>query len=392
MSLFTLTMINVIAIDSLRSIPMSAHYGFSLVFYYVLSALIFFIPSALISAELSTGWPQTGGIYVWVREAFGIPIGFLVIWLQWIYNICWYPTVLSLLAATLAYIIDPKLANNALYMLIVIFSVYWIITIVTLFGMRASGLLSTVTAIFGTLVPMVFITILGVVWLFCGKPMHISMSFHSFFPSILKPSHLALLLGILYGLVGMEMSATHAQEVKNPQKDYPKALLFSTIIILVSLILSSLAVAIVIPSDKLNLITGLLEAFLFFFKAFGLTWLIPVVAVLIVVGVIGGVGAWLIGPTRGLLVAAKDGCIPPFLQKTNKRNIPIAILITQGMVFSLISFIFLFMPSVNSSFWILSALTGQLALLSYVFMFAAAIWLRYKYPEVRRMYKIPFFQ
>ena len=178
--------------------------------------------------------------------------------------------------------------------------------------------------------------------------------------------------------------------MKNPQKDYPKALLFSTIIILVSLILSSLAVAIVIPSDKLNLITGLLEAFLFFFKAFGLTWLIPVVAVLIVVGVIGGVGAWLIGPTRGLLVAAKDGCIPPFLQKTNKRNIPIAILITQGMVFSLISFIFLFMPSVNSSFWILSALTGQLALLSYVFMFAAAIWLRYKYPEVRRMYKIPF--
>ena len=83
MSLFTLTMINVIAIDSLRSIPMSAHYGFSLVFY-LLSALIFFIPSALISAELSTGWPQTGGIYVWVREAFGIPIGFLVIWLQWI--------------------------------------------------------------------------------------------------------------------------------------------------------------------------------------------------------------------------------------------------------------------------------------------------------------------
>ena len=94
LSVFSLVMINVIAIDSLRGIPMGAHYGLALIFIYVVFGFAFFIPSALVSAELATAWPQTGGIYVWVREAFGVPIAFLVSWVQWVYNICWYPTIL----------------------------------------------------------------------------------------------------------------------------------------------------------------------------------------------------------------------------------------------------------------------------------------------------------
>jgi amino acid transporter len=135
-------MINVIAIDSLRGIPMGAHYGFSLIFYYLVVGLAFFIPSALVSAELATAWPQTGGIYVWVREAFSIPVGFIVSWIQWIYNICWYPTVLSFLGAALAYLLDPKLADNTFYMLTVVLVSYWTLTIITLYGMRASGTIS----------------------------------------------------------------------------------------------------------------------------------------------------------------------------------------------------------------------------------------------------------
>ena len=90
---FGLAMINVIAVDSLRSLPFSAEYGFSLVFFYILAAITFFFPTALVAAELATGWPNKGGIYVWVREAFGERWGFLVIWLQWIYNVVWYPTI-----------------------------------------------------------------------------------------------------------------------------------------------------------------------------------------------------------------------------------------------------------------------------------------------------------
>src|SRR3989338_3260434 len=116
LSVFSLVMINVIAIDSIRTLPMSAEYGFSAVFYYLLAGLVFFIPTALVSAELATGWPETGGVYVWVREAFGKKYGFVTIWIQWFYNIFWYPTIMSLVAATVAYLFDPNLVNNRLYM------------------------------------------------------------------------------------------------------------------------------------------------------------------------------------------------------------------------------------------------------------------------------------
>jgi putative glutamate/gamma-aminobutyrate antiporter len=390
MSVFTLVMINVIAIDSLRGIPMGAHYGFSLIFYYCITGLAFFIPSALVSAELATAWPQTGGIYVWVREAFGVPIAFMVSWIQWIYNICWYPTILSFLAATVAFLINPKLADHTLFMLLVIFASYWSLTVITLFGMRASGTVSSITAIIGTLLPMAFITILGIIWICLGRHINIDTSFSSLIPHIKNPRDIVLISGILYTLVGMEMSASHAQEVKDPQRDYPRALLYSTIIILTSLILSSLAVAIVLPSKQLDILTGLLDAFRIFFASFGMSWLMPVIAIMIIIGILGGVGAWVIGPIRGLLIAARDGCVPPILQKTNKHNMPVMLLLVQGIIFSIICFVFLVMPSVSSSFWILSDLTAQLALSCYIFLFAAAIYLRYKHPRVKRAYKVPF--
>ena len=87
LSVFSLVMINIIAIDSLRNVPAAAEYGSSLVVYYALAAILFFIPSAFVSAELATGWPKNGGIYIWVREAFGPRWGLFAIWLQWIENV-----------------------------------------------------------------------------------------------------------------------------------------------------------------------------------------------------------------------------------------------------------------------------------------------------------------
>ncbi len=150
LSVFSLVMINTIAVDSLCSLPISAEYGFSIVFFYILGALLFLIPTALIAAELATGWPETGGIYIWLREAFGKKAGFLIIWLQWLYNIVWYPTIMSLLAATLAYIFDPSLANNKEYMITMILFMFWAATFSNWFGMRLSGWLQAkqITLIF----------------------------------------------------------------------------------------------------------------------------------------------------------------------------------------------------------------------------------------------------
>src|SRR3989338_4559588 len=218
LSVLSLVAINIIAVDSLRTLPFGAEYGFSAVFYYIAAALIFFLPVSLVSAELATAFPQIGGVYVWTREAFGKKIGFLTIWLQWFYNIVWYPTIMSLVAVTIAYIFNPALAHNKIYMLSVIMIAFWGATWVNCLGMRAASWLSDLSAIAGTLLPMRFIVALGVAWVVMGKPLQITFSAKTFFPDLSNVNNLVLLIAILYGLVGMEMSASHAREVVNPQR------------------------------------------------------------------------------------------------------------------------------------------------------------------------------
>jgi len=389
LGIFSLMMINIIAVDSLRSIPFSAEYGFSLVFFYLLAALMFFIPTALVSAELATGWPTKGGVYVWVREAFGERAGFFMIWLQWVYNVVWYPTILSFIAGAIAYLFDPALATSKDYILSLILIIFWGATIVNCLGMKISSAVSTVGALIGTLIPMLFIIALGIQWMVSHHPSQISFSTHTFFPDLTSIKSLAFLTAVLFGLVGMEMSAVHADEVKNPGKAYPRAILISACIILGSLILSSLAVAIVVPQHKLNVITGLVQAFNVFFRADHIAWMSPVMTVFIVIGGIGGVAAWIIGPTKGLLVATRDGSAPPIFSFCNRKDVPVVILLMQAIIFTLLCSIFLFEPTVSSSYWILTVITAQLALLVYILLFIAALWLRYHKPEVPRAYKIP---
>ena len=117
--------------------------------------------------------------------------------------------------------------------------------------------------------------------------------------------------------------------------------------------------------------------------------MIPVLVWLIVLGALSGVSAWIIGPTKGLLVSARDGSLPKIFSLVNRFGAPVPILIAQGIIFSLLSSVFILSDSVNAAYWMLSDLSAQLALLVYVFMFAAAIKLRYTQPNRPRSYQVP---
>jgi len=372
-SVFTLVMINVIAVDSLRTLPISAEYGTSLIFYYALAGLCFFLPTILVTSALATRYPNTGGIYVWVTQAFGKRWGFLTIWLQWIYNVVWYPTILAFLAATLAYLFDPQLATNKPYTLCMILVLFWIATWLNCLGIRVSSWVSIAGAIIGTLIPMIFIIILGVMWIMHGHPLQISFDKVSLLPNLTNLDNLGLLTAVLFGLMGMEMSAVHAGDVKNPKKDYPRALFYSGIIIIATLMFGSLAIAVVIPPKQISLVSSLVEAYRIFFNAFHLSWLLPVIVGMIVLSGLASVSTWVIGPTRGLWVAAKENNMPHYFAKLNAHQSPARILILQGIIVTLLCAVFLLMPSVNAAYWILTALTSQLALIFYLLMFAAAI-------------------
>ncbi|MCB1108626.1 MAG: amino acid permease, partial [Chlamydiia bacterium] len=269
-NIFTLSMINVAAICSIKNWPLTAEYGFSSLFFFTIAALLFFIPVSLVSAELATGWPERGGIFVWVKEALGHKFGFLAVWLLWIENVVWYPTILSFIGATIAYSFMPSLAASKVYMVIVILAAFWGATIVNLRGMKTSGLISSVGVIFGTIVPGVVIIVLGLSWWLMGKPIEITMSWDALIPNLTSGSQLSLMAGVLLGFAGMEMSAVHARDVINPQKNYPKAIFLSAVIILVLSVLGTLAIAFVIPQDKISLVAGGMEAISHFMNAYNL--------------------------------------------------------------------------------------------------------------------------
>lgn len=389
LSVFSLVMINVIAVDSLRTLPITAKLGLSLISYYLIAAFAFFIPVALVAAELATAYPSTGGIYVWVREAFGRRAGFITIWLQWIYNIVWYPTIMAFIAATLAYLFAPHLANNKTYLLTTIIILFWAFTLLNCFGMRISSIVSTIGAIVGTLLPMIGIIILGGLWIVADKPIAINASPAAWLPDFSHIGNFSLFSVVLFGLLGMEMSAVHAEEVKNPQRDYPRALFFSTILIFSTLVLGSLAIIVVVPEKHLSMVSGLIDAFAIFFNNYHMPWMISLTAGFIIIGGISGVSAWIIGPTKGLLVAARDGCIPNHFTTINRHGAPTRILIIQAIIFTLLSSIFVLFDSINAAYLVLSDLCAQMALMVYVIMFAAAIKLRYIKPGQLRPYTIP---
>lgn len=389
-NLLPLTLLITGAIDSIRNLPATALFGSTLIFFFILSAVLFLIPTALISADLTANHSE-GGVYQWSRHAFGERIGFLTVWLQWVNNIIWFPTILSFIAGTAAYLIDPALALNKMYLITVILSLFWGLTIINLNGVSLSAKFTSFCAIIGLIIPMVMIIALFAAWIILGHPIQLHFTMASMFPNFSHTENWFALTAIMLGFAGMELATVHIKDVNNPQQTFPKALALSTVIILVTMTLGSLAIACVLPYNKINLVNGTIETFSYFLSVYHLQWLLPIMTILLVIGSLGGIVSWVISPIKGIFQAANHGFLPPFFQKENKHGVPQNLLITQAILVSFVCLAFLLFPGVNASYWLLTALSTQLYMFMYVFMFVSAIALRSKnsYLGDNKNFKIP---
>lgn len=378
------------AIDSIRNLPATALFGASLIFFFAFSAIVFLIPVALVSAELSAAWSdEEGGIYSWVKQAFGETVAFFAIWLQWINTMVWYPTILSFIAGTLAYLINPELAQNKYYLITVILVVFWSLTFLGLTGLRASAAFASFCAIVGMIVPMGFIIILAIIWLIKGNPLAIELNFHSLIPHWQDSQSWVSLTAIMTSFLGMELAAVHVRNVRDPQKNFPKAMFFSVCLILTTMILGSLAIAFVLPQEKISLVDGVMQAFNNFFQVYHLTALMPVIVILLLLGSLGSMVNWIISPAKGLLLAADNGFLPHWLYRLNRHGIASRILLLQALLVTLLCSGFLLLPSVNAIYWLFTDLSTELYIMMYVFMFIAAWHLKGKFANRPRPFAIP---
>jgi amino acid transporter len=313
----------------------------------------------------------------------------VAIWMQWINTMVWYPTILSFIAGTAAYLISPELASNKMYLIGVIVFVFWSITFLNLFGIHFSVRVNNICALIGTMTPLTLLVVLGGFWVFSGKPLQIQLTQESLIPSFSSSTSWVSLVAIMASFLGMELAGVHVNDIKNPQKNFPKALLFSGSFLLISMVLGSLSIAFVVPEKQINLVSGVMQVFSSFFQVFNLEFLIPVLTVLIVVGSIGGIINWLISPAKGLLHAAEFGFLPSFFTKKNRWGVPSRILIGQAICVTLFCSIFLLVPSVNGFYWFLTALSTELYMIMYVLIFLSALCLHYKHVNRPKIFKIP---
>ncbi len=386
----SLVLLIVAAIDSLRNLPSAALFGSSLIFFFLFSALLFLIPTALVAAELSAIFPEKGGIYYWVHRAFGEKWALLAIWLQWINTMIWYPTILLFVSGVGAYLIDPNLVHHKGYLLLFSLTLFWTITFLNWKGIYLSTLINNLCVLLGTIFPILFLIGLTAVWISSGASLQIEFTWDKLLPSFHDSNNWIALIAIMASFLGMELSGVHVNEIRSPQKNFPRAILLASFFILISMTLGSLAVAVVIPRSEIELSSGVMQLFSRLFSLFGFdyfaSWLTPL---LIFIGSVGAIINWLISPAKGLLHAAEFGFLPLFFTRTNKAGVPVNILLIQAILVSLFCLVFFFVPTVNSSYWFLTALSTELYMVMYILMFAAALFLHYKYIKRPAAFKIP---
>jgi amino acid transporter len=383
-----LALLTVGSVGYLGSAPATSVFGLASVALYVLPAFVFLLPVSLVAAELASGWQ--GGVYNWVREGVSAPMGLLAVWCQFAQTIFYYPALLAYVGSTLAYVIDQRLASNGIYTAAIIAGLFWAGVLLSSRGMGVVSKVASSGTLMGTLIPAAILVVLGVVYLAQGNHSAAPMNGHHLLPAWNGLASIVLLVNSFFTYAGIEVNAVHVDELRNPGRDYPRAMFVAMALVLAVFILPTLAIAWAVPSSHISLTAGVMQAFNRLLMHFGISFLVPVVAVALAAGALAGMMAWLTGPSEGLLrIGREQGYLPPFFQQVNRDGIELHILEAQGLLITLIALLYALIPTVSRAYWIFAAMATQVYLIMYVLMFFAAYRLRRKQPRHPRGYRAP---
>ncbi len=385
---YKLTLMNVTAIINLSSIAYMATIGFQSVIFYLIAGLFFLIPTALVCAELGGMMTQdNGGVYTWVSRAFGKKAGVVAIWMEWFNNVIGFPASLSAIVATVAYIGLEGLLTEKTQMWVLMLMIYWAVTFFNFLPMKRIVWLNILGALFGMILPGILILLGAIYTVTNGDYNHSVFNIDAWIPT-LSFATFALLVKTFSSYSGIQATAFHMRNVENPQRKIPISMLSSILVIFLLTSVSTVALALILPEGTVDPLNGLIQGISMVLSIAGLDFLKPIIALLITLGMVAALSTWMLGPARAMQEAAYQDYIPSVFSKTNKNTMPIAVLWVQGIIGTLLSFVFLFMPSIQSAFAMLVALTSQFTVFVWVMVFASAIKLRYLQPEATRLFRV----
>lgn len=387
--IFALVTLTLAVVLSPLGMVIMAQEGLTAHFYYAIVVLFFFVPSAWVFSELASAWPEEGGSYHWATLAFGRMIGNVVLWLRWFSTIVSFPLIITFAAGIVAYIVDPSLGTNHWFVFWVCVGFSIFSTLFSCLGMRVGTWVAAIAAFGSTVIPVVSMIVFAAIWLIQGRPSHTPLLVHSIIPNFHDLSTFSLLGATIYMFGGMEFAAYCLKFSKNPKREYPIAMLISCIIITFCSVLGTLAISILVPLNQTSLIAGMVQALSVFVVAYHLQWYLYFNIIIMAAGWLCVLSSYMTVMSFGFLAGGKDHMLPVFFNKVTARDVPINLVLIQGVFTILISVLFVLVPSVSSAYWMIEAIVAIGGGLFYVLLFAAAIRLRYTHPKTQRLIRIP---
>jgi glutamate:GABA antiporter len=388
LSWFAMALLILGSVGDLGSAPATAVFGLASVVLYVVPAIVFLVPAALVSAELASGWK--GGIYNWVSEGISPGMGFAAVWCQFAQTTFYFPAVLAYVASTLAYVFAPGLAHSGLYTTIVIIVLFWGAVLVSSRGVIAADKLASWGILIGTLIPGLVLVVLAALYLLQGNHSAAPLNAHHVLPPWHGLTSIVLIVNGFFTYGGVEVNAVHVDDLRDAPREFPRAVLLAVILILLVFMLPTLAISVGVPAADISFTAGVMQAFHSLLDHFGLSVVEPIIGVALVVASLSGLLDWLTGPSTGLIEIGRErGYLPRYFQQVNANGVQVRILVAQGIVITLIGLLYALVPTVSRAYWIFAALATEVYLIMYVLMFVAAARLRRREPDHQRGYRAP---
>lgn len=389
LSLRDLVLFYIVAVFNLRWLPVAAAAGPGAIVAWVIACVTLFVPLALCVVELSSRYPEEGGMYVWSRRAFGDYAGFMTGWTYWMSNIPYFPGVLYFAAGNALFVVgaqDSALSGSATYFIMAAIAGLAIAVLPNIAGIRVGKWIQNAGAI-GVWIPALLLIVLGAVAL--GRfGSATSFSLPAAVPSpglkdILFWSTIAFAFG------GVETASLMARSVKDPRRTIPRAIVMAGIVIVSLYILGTIAILVAIPASEVGGIPGIMQAITRVAERVGVAGIAPAAALLITVGAIGAVGAWLTAVSRLPFVAGLEGRLPSAFGRIHPRyGTPYVAMLVQAAITVVLIVVGQAGTDIRGAYNVMISMSIIAYFIPFLVMFAAMIRLRSE-PSPEGTFRIP---